>query len=224
MSTGTPTQRVLCAALASATIFTSAASGATYGLDDGVGSGNLGPNFACEFMWGNIFDVQPGANVITTISVAFGTIAAPEARPVRVYLYQMVTANDPKDAVLVATATGLSGSPRTNTFLDFAIAPTSVHGQFFAAVSMQVFGDATVLPARYDRDGAPNAARSWLFGADSYLSMPLGSAPYINNMTNNFIPGVFMVRAQGIPTPGSGIIIAAAALASQRRRRRRAWW
>lgn len=222
MSRNTFTPRKLGAALALASIFPFASSGATYALDDGVGSGNLGPNFACEFMWGNIFDVQPGANTITTISVAFGTIAAPEARPVRVYLYQMVTANDPRDAVLIATATGFSGSPRTNTFLDFAIAPTAVQGQFFAAVSMQVFGDATVLPARYDRDGAPSAARAWFFGADSYLSTPLGNAPYINNMTNNFFPGVFMVRATGIPAPGSALIIAFAAPVFQRRRRPRA--
>lgn len=213
----------LCAAhalcIAALTAASSLSLGATYGLDDGVGSGNLGPSFACEFLWGNILDVQPGADVITTISVAFGTITAPEARPVRVYLYQMVTANDPRDAVLVATATGLSGSPRTNTFLDFAIAPTAVHGQFFAAVSMQVFGDATVLPARYDRDGAPSAARSWFFGADSYLSMSLGDAPYINNMTNNFVPGVFMVRANGIPSPAAWLAIAIAAPVFQRRRR-----
>ncbi|MFO0786152.1 MAG: hypothetical protein U0573_07375 [Phycisphaerales bacterium] len=170
-------------------------------------------------MWGNIFTVEPGSETITTVSVAFGTIAAPEQRPVTVYLYQMVTSNDPRDAVLVATGTGLSGLPRSNTFLDFAINPTTVHGQFFAAVSMQIPGNTSVIPARYDRDGASNAARSWFFGADSYAGLPLGSAPYINNMSNNFIPGVFMIRAAGIPSPGAASLLAACALVGTRRRR-----
>ncbi|MGH7241898.1 MAG: hypothetical protein ACREJD_00590 [Phycisphaerales bacterium] len=190
--------------LAAASLASAASMGATYKLDDGVGSNSLGPSFACEFMWGNIYDVQPGAEVISTISVAFGTLGTPEARPVRVYLYQMVTANDPTDAVLVATATGLSGLPRTNTFLDYPITPTMVHGQFFAAASMEVFGDATVIPARYDKDGAASSALSWFFGADSYLDMPLSQAPFSGSMNNNIIQGVFMVRATGVAPPCGG--------------------
>lgn len=196
-----------------------AARAGTYQLDDGAGSNNLGPSFACEFLWGNVFDVQPGAETISTISVAFGTINAPSERPVRVYLYQMVTANNPRDAVLVATATGMSGLPRTNTFLDFAIPPTQVHGQFFAAISMQVYGDANVIPARYDRDGAANSSRSWFFGADSYLDMPLSDAPFSGSMNNNIIQGVFMVRAQGVPAPGGVAVVLLAVLAPRRRRR-----
>lgn len=192
----------------------------TYKLDDGAASNSLGPSFACEFMWGNVFDVVPGAETISTISVAFGTINAPEQRPVRVYLYQMVTANDPRDAVLVATATGLSGLPRTNTFLDFTLPPTTVHGQFFAAISMEVFGDATVIPARYDRDGAANSNRSWFFGADSYLDMSLSDAPFSGSMNNNIIQGVFMLRATGIPAPSGAALLMAGAMILTRRGRR----
>jgi len=195
--------RVFSAAIVTA-LSMPAFAATTYKLDDGAASNNLGPSFACEFLWGNIFDVQPGATMINTISVAFGTISAPEQRPVRVYLYQMVTSGDPRDAVLVATATGLSGLPRTNTFLDYPIPPTVVHGQFFAAVSMEVFGNATVIPARYDSNGAPNSARSWFFGADSYLDMSLGAAPFSGSMNNNVIQGVFMVRANGVAAPCPG--------------------
>ncbi|MBS0187065.1 MAG: hypothetical protein JSS51_03290 [Planctomycetes bacterium] len=213
-------QRFVSFGVLSLAVFAASASGATtYKLDDGAGSTNLGPSFACEFMWGNIFDVKPGADVITSISVAFGTLGTPEQRPVRLYLYQMVTPNNPLDAVLVATTTGLSGLPRTNTFLTYNIAPTAVHGQFFVAASMQVFGNATVVPARYDRDNTADAGRSWFFGADSYLNMPLSQAPFGNNMTNNFFQGVFMVRAEGIPTPGiAGWLPLALACAARRRR------
>jgi len=203
-----------------AILLAGSADAATYKLDDGAASNNLGPSFACEFMWGNVFDVVPGAETISTISVAFGTINAPEQRPVRVYLYQMVTANDPRDAVLVATATGSSGLPRTNTFLDFAIPPTAVHGQFFAAISMEVFGNATVVPARYDRDGTANAYRAWYFGADSYLDTPLSAAPFTGSMNNYIIPGVFMLRATGIPTPSGAALLLGGAIVMSRRMRR----
>lgn len=205
----------LCVALAAI----QPAIASTYQLDDGAASSNLGPSFACEFMWGNIFDVAPGAEYITSISVAFGTINPPSERPVRVYLYQMVTPNDPRDAVLVATSTGLSGLPRTNTFLNYVIPATRVEGQFFAAVSMEVFGDANVIPARYDRDGAPSSSRSWFFGADSYLGMPLSDAPFFGSMNNNFIPGVFMVRAEGIPAPAGAALLTLAGVVGARRRR-----
>ena len=192
----------------------------TYRLDDGAASNNLGPSFAGEFMWGNVFDAVAGAETISTISVAFGTIAAPEQRPVRVYLYQMVTANDPRGAVLIATATGMSGLPKTNTFLDFAIPPTTVHGQFFAAISMQVYGNATVVPARYDKDATANSYRAWYFGADSYLGMPLSAAPFAGSMNNYIIPGVFMLRATGIPAPGGAalLLLGGGLLANQRKR------
>lgn len=175
------------------------ANATTYQLDDGTGSNNLGPSFACEFMWGNIFNVQPDAGLITSISVAYGTLGTPQERPIRVYLYQMKNANDPTDAVLVATATGLSGQQRTNIFLNYPIAPTAVYGSFFVAASMEVFGNATVIPARYDASTPNNAHLSWFFGADSYLEMPLGDAPFSGKMANNIIKGVFMVRATGEP-------------------------
>lgn len=211
------------ASLAALTLSLSAHGAFQYSLDDGAGSLNLAPSFACEFLWGNIFDVQPGSETIDKISVAFGTIAAPEGRPVTVYLYQMVTANDPTDAVLVATSTGLSGLPRTNTFIDYAIAPTTVHGQFFAAVSMQIPGTTAVIPARYDRDGAANSQRSWFFAADSFLTMPLGDAPFFNSMNNNFIQGTFMVRASGVPSPATGALLALLLVPRRRRIAAGAW-
>ncbi|MBL8874894.1 MAG: hypothetical protein JNM86_03760 [Phycisphaerae bacterium] len=190
------TAMVAAAGLSAAVI---SANAGTYALDDGTGSNNLGPSFACEFMWGNIFEVQPDAGVITTISVSYGTLGTPQERPVRVYLYQMKNADDPTDAELIATATGLSGLQRTNIFLDYPIAPRAVYGSFFVSASMQVFGNATVIPARYDASSAPSADRSWFFGADSYLGMPLSDAPFSGNMANNIIKGVFMVRATGVP-------------------------
>lgn len=208
------------ASLASLTISLSAQGAFQYSLDDGLGSSNLAPSFACEFLWGNIFDVQPGSETINKISVAYGTIAAPEARPVTVYLYQMVSTNDPTDAVLVATSTGLSGLPRSNTFIDYVIPPTTVHGQFFAAVSMQIPGTTAIIPARYDRDGAPNSNRSWFFAADSFLTMPLGDAPFFNSMNNNFIQGTFMVRASGVPSPATGFVLAALLLPRRQRANR----
>ncbi|HEX8877023.1 MAG TPA: hypothetical protein VF777_09765 [Phycisphaerales bacterium] len=202
-----------------------AASGAfQYSYDDGVGSGNLSPSFSspssypAEFMWGNVYNVSGGNDVITTISVAFGTIPAPEQRWVRLSLYQLTTPNDPRTATLLTSVEGLSGLPRTNTFLNYDIAPTKVTGQFFVAATMVVNAALNPAPARYDRGGEANASNSWLFAATSLQSLPLGQAPFQLRMSEFITPGAFMVRATAIPAPGSVMALAGLVLVSRRRR------
>ncbi|MBY0113652.1 MAG: hypothetical protein K2Y21_12595 [Phycisphaerales bacterium] len=206
-------------------IFASAAPAAfQYAYDDGIGSGNIAPSFSsaasypAEFMWGNVFSVQGGNDIITTISVAFGRINAPEQRPVRLSLYQLVTPNDPRTATLVASVNGTSGLPRTNTFLDFAINPTKVTGQFFVAATMTVDAQGTTAPARYDLGGSANASNAWLFAATSLANLPLGQAPFQVRMSEYVIPAVFQVRATAIPTPASALALAGLVMMGRRRR------
>lgn len=195
-----------------------------YSYDDGVGSGNLSPSFSssssypAEFMWGNVYNVTGGNDVITTISVAFGRINAPENRWVRLSLYQLTTPNDPRTATLLTSAEGLSGLPRTNTFLDFAIAPTKVTGQFFVAATMIADAAATAAPARYDIGGSANASNAWLFAATSLSGKPLGQAPFQVHMSEYIIPAVFMVRATAIPAPSAALVLLGAGVALRRRR------
>lgn len=202
----------------------SASAAFQYAYDDGVGSGNLAPSFSssgsypAEFMWGNVYNVTGGNDVITTISVAFGRINVPENRWVRLSLYQLTTPNDPRTATLLTSVEGLSGLPRTNTFLDYAITPTKVTGQFFVAATMIADASATAAPARYDLGGASNASNAWLFAATSLAGQPLGAAPFQVRMSEYIIPAAFMVRATAIPAPASVLALAGVLLAARRRR------
>jgi len=201
----------------------------TYQWDDGAGNVRLGPVFAAEYMWGNVFTTQPDGEYIDSISVAFGSI--PAGQTLNVYLFQDPTPdNDPHDAVLLASSSGVTPtSPPLNSFWSYPIAPTLVSGDFFVAVSTQVrgrLGDGTVpdTPGRIDPQGAPNAAKSWVFGADSFLtgsSTPLIDAPYSLQLSQNAIQGVVMVRANGVPTPGSIVLIGGACGIFLTRRRTR---
>lgn len=201
-----------------------ASSAFQYSYDDGVGSGNLSPSFTspssypAEMMWGNVYTVSGGNDVITTISVAFGSIAAPEQRWVRLSLYQLTTTNDPRTATLLTSVDGLSGLPRTNTFLNYAIAPTKVTGQFFVAATMVVNGPLNPAPARYDRGGEANASNAWLFAATSFQSLPLGQAPFQIRMSEFITPGAFMVRASAIPAPSLSLVLVGLAAWARRRR------
>ncbi len=181
-----------------------ASSQVVYALDDGTGSVNIGPTFPAEFMWGNVFDASPAGRLITKISVAYGALpAAPApATPVRLYLFEDPTDDlDPRDAILVATTTGLSDQPRTNVFIDYPITPTVVRGTFFVAASCQVDG-SSLRPARLDPQSIAQAARAWVFGADTFTfpapTLPnLGGSPYILNISQNVVRGTFLVRASG---------------------------
>jgi hypothetical protein len=204
----------------------------TYQWDDGAGNVRLGPVFAAEYMWGNVYSAQPGGETINSISVAFGAIPANQA--LTVYLFQDPTPgdNDPRDAVLVAASTGVTpDSPPLNSFWTYPIAPTTISGDFFVGVSTHVRGqlsDLTVpdTPARVDPQGISNAAKSWVFGADDYLtgglgSTPLADAPYSLQLTQSAIKGVVMVRANGVPTPGSLVLVGVAGMVAGVRRRSR---
>jgi hypothetical protein len=218
----------LCAGVLAATVVSGGASASvTYSWDDGAGNVRLGPVFAAEYMWGNVYTARPGGEWITSISVSFGAIPADQA--LTVYLYQDTTPgdNDPRGSVLLASATGVTPtSPPLNSFWTYSIAPTQVTGDFFVAVSTRVRGrlpnnTTPDTPARLDPQGAPKAAKSWVFAADSFLNpaTSLANAPYSLQMSQNAIQGVFMVRANAIPTPAAGALLGLAGLAALRRRR-----
>src|SRR5690625_7687886 len=60
-----------------------------YAYDDGAGNTNQGPSsaFDPDMLWGNYFAVEPGGDVITQISVAFGpTFPSLANRPVTFWL------------------------------------------------------------------------------------------------------------------------------------------
>lgn len=189
----------------------------TYQWDDGTGTVNSGPNFvAPEFMWGNVFSTKPGGETLTSISVAFGKIAANQPMWLSIYL-DPTPDDNPADATLLLRQAALTNPLGGNTFASYAIPPTAVAGDFFVAISTPVNGTISDLPARLDAQGAPNASKAWFFASDGFDTLTLAQAPYQQQLSKFAIPAVVMVRAQGIPSPSvlAGLILAAAALGAR---------
>jgi len=212
--------------LVSVVVVTSGAHAAVqYGYDDGTGSVNIGPAFLGQMLWGNYFYTQSSGGIaqdtITQVSVAFGNIAV--GRTVTLCVFEDPDADgDPANAVIRATASGLTSLPRTNTFINYDVAATKISsGAFFVAALMDITSTSTTSagdrPGRLDPQ--TNSGRSWYF-ADSVMNLNnLGGSPISLNMANNAIPGTWMVRATAIPAPGAAAGVVLALVGFRRRRR-----
>lgn len=175
-----------------------------YLLDDGAANVNIGPpsSFDPDMLWGNYFAVEPGAEVITAIEVAFGaTFPSLADGPVTFWLLVDADADgDPRNANAVASVQAtpdVSG----NALYRVAIPPTRVQGAIFVGASARLLGGQD-RPARVDTDAV--ADRSWFFYAPDIAAVidDLASAPFGTRMDDTqFVPfpGGFMVRATGQP-------------------------
>lgn len=170
-----------------------------YKYDDGAGNTNIGPNFAAEMLFGNVYTAQPGGEIITTIKVAWGSI--PIGTSVTLALYDDPTDDgNPADCSLLTEVSGVADLPRTNTFLSYPITPTRVHGDFLVAVKVMVDG-TSIRPARLDPQSIAFAGRAWIFADDDINDQNLDDSPYRLNMSQNVIQGAFLVRAEGTTAP-----------------------
>lgn len=197
-----------------------------YSYDDGDGNTNQGPpsSFDPDMLWGNYFEAQPGGEVITQISVAFGpTFPSLANGPVTFWLL-----DDPDDDFDPRNATALTSVQATpdvfnDNFFTVDIDPTLVTGGFFVGASALLDGGAD-RPARVDTNASGD--RSWFFYAPSIADTinDLAAAPFgTRNDNTQFVvfPGAFMVRATGVPVPAAptGVaMLAFGALATRRRR------
>lgn len=175
-----------------------------YAYDDGAGNTNQGPpsSFDPDMLWGNYFLAQPGGEVITKISVAFGpTFPSLANGPVTFWLLEDSDADSsPLNAHALAHVQGTPDAFNDN-FFTVDIPPTLVHGAFFVGASAKLLGGQDK-PARVDTNNAGN--NSWFFYAPDIAATidDLASAPYpqTNDHTPVF-PGAFMVRATGVAGP-----------------------
>lgn len=175
-----------------------------YAYDDGDGNTNQGPpsTFNPDMLWGNYFLAQPGGEVITKISVAFGpTFPSLANGPVTFWLLEDTDADgNPLNAHAIAHVQATPDVFNDN-FYTVSIPPTLVHGAFFVGASAKILGGQDK-PARVDTDNV--GTNSWFFYAPDIAATidDLASAPYhqTNDQTPVF-PGAFMVRATGFPGP-----------------------
>ncbi len=184
--------------------FEEAAITIEYVNDDGNGNTNQGPpsTFDPDMLWGNYFLAQPGGEVITRISVAFGpTFPSLANGPVTFWLLEDSDADfDPLNAHALVHVQATPDVFNDN-FFSVDIPPTLVHGAFFVGASAKLLGGQD-RPARVDTDTPGN--NSWFFYAPDIAATidDLASAPYhAHNDTTPVFPGSFMVRATGTASP-----------------------
>ena len=187
------------------------AQAVTYQYDGGSGSQNIGPpsTFNPDMLWGNYYLRQAGGEVVTSVTVAFGTTFPSRANPVTVWVLSDDDGDgDPRNARAVARATVPGPIPASTTPVTVQVPPALVGAGFFVGVSVELIGGQD-RPARLD-PRAPSG-NAWVFYADSIAAVidDLAAAPYGQRIAPTSA-GAFLVRATGVaaatasdPTPAA---------------------
>src|SRR4029077_10153137 len=174
----------------------------TYMIDDGTAEDSIGLTAGGTFVSCNSFPVTGGNNVITSISIAWGTPAFPDPTlnglPYTAVLWSDPNGDgSPTDAVVLAQVPGVIASAGTDTFITTAIPPTMVTtANFF--VGFLVTHVAGQFPAAFD-ESAPIPNRSWI-DLTSNINDLSGAAP----IESFGLVGNWLIRADGNtggPTP-----------------------
>jgi hypothetical protein len=232
--------RGLVLAIAALLVGAEAKAGYTYSVDDGSSEEvrGFGPMPGFSVFWANEFTAVPGNNLITSISIAFGspiqTGSTVVGTPVVLYLFR--DANGlaiPDNPILLASATTTVQAPDSNTFITASIAPTLVSGNFFVGALVSGFPENGTFPMGFDTTSPQNHSYSAAFTS----VVGLGLLPSLGYDPNNVFPrdenkfgpahdGNFLLRANGaaVPEPSSFAMCGIAAvvgLAVTRVRRRR---
>jgi hypothetical protein len=138
----------------------------TYMIDDGTAEDSIGLTSGGSFVAVNSFPVSGGNNVITSVSIAWGTPAFPDPTlnglPYTVGLWSDPNGDgSPTDAVLLATASGIIAAAGTDTFITTTITPTTVTTTNFF-VGFLITHNAGQFPAAFDEDAPTLPNRSWV--------------------------------------------------------------
>src|SRR6266446_1571157 len=181
---------------------------AQYQYDDGsaeyaISFGNGAENF--EALWFNQFDVQPGADVIVSVSIAWGTPG--NITPASVLNGEPITAciwsdpngdGDPSDAVLLSSVEDTIQEANTDTFITYTfLTPVRVSGtSFFIGNLTGAFGRPQQSIESLDQNTL--ARKSWFAAMSS--GAPVDLVHLGNNDSRGIIddfsnPGNWLIRA-----------------------------
>jgi hypothetical protein len=150
--------------------------------------------------------VQPGGEIISQISVAYGRpggVSALNGLPVEILLYEDTDGGSPWNAVLRQSTDVIVANGNSNTLNTYAIPPTEVHGSFLAAMIYRNTTAVNKFIGALDRTVPHVADASFLgfaVGLDktNLLSIPDGQFGTIEGLG---FPGNFLIRATGQPIP-----------------------
>ncbi len=176
-----------------------------YLIDNGTADNAIGLTSGGDLIALNSFSTLPGFNTISSISIAFGR--AGNGTNLNGTSFTAVLWSDPNgdglpgDAMVLATAAGVISGFGTNTFVNIAIAPTTVlTANFF--VGFRITHPAGAFPAALDQTAPTFANRS-------FIAAGTAGAGNINNLNSNGLPvtstesigfaGNWLIRATGGP-------------------------
>lgn len=134
-----------------------------YLYDDDIYEGAVGTDFVASLCWMTRFTVQPGAEIINGVEVAYGV--APVGFPVHVGVWSDPDGNgDPNDAVLLGSIDTQVESPWTPVTIISLPFPETVVGAPGESFFIGVWGDSfppspSCFPAPYDAQSTVN--ESW---------------------------------------------------------------
>jgi len=196
-----------------------------YQLDDGASENSVGLTSGGELAWMNTFTVNPGEDVITDISVTFGTPQFPGSSGIQpgdtVHLYLWSgTPTGTYNLLWEGSGTVDASAIELDQLQHFAVPNVDVGDPgdpFFFGVSIN--HSAGFYPASLDQTIPPGPGRSYVCGSNT----PDGFDP--NNLNggiglydvNDLFPGAWLVRASAIPEPGSLLLLGLGVLALRRR-------
>ena len=173
----------------------------TYVIDDGTAEDSVGLTSGGTFVACNEFTVSGGNNVITSISIAFGTPLFPDPTlnglPFTAALWSDPNGDgSPTDAVVLAMANGVISGAGTDTFVTVPIPPTMVTtANFF--VGFLITHTAGQFPAGFDESN-PIPNRSWVA-----LTSSINDLSGAQTIESAGLLGNWMIRADG-NTGGGG--------------------
>lgn len=196
--------------LVSLTFLTTAEASTLYQIDDGQSELTIGvapgPG-KYDLLWLNSFTVQPGGEVVRSISLTWGTPSflsgITAGMPTEVSLYSDPTNDgDPSDAVLLASAQTTVANPNTDVFTSVPVSPTQVSGTFFVAALMRDLELGAMFPASLDTT-SPIPNRSWLQFTTPGNTLDASNLAGIRTTESFGLDGNWQLRAEAaaIPTP-----------------------
>jgi hypothetical protein len=204
------------------------AADVNYVIDDGSAERALGIDPGEDVIWFNTFPVQPGGEVIDSISASYGRpglAGTLNGFPITILVYEDADGGDPFNAVLKTSTTSTIANANTNTLNLYSLNPTEVHGTLLAAVLFRNTTTVSKFITPSDETAPTLAGRSFFgFTVDDLNQNDLSTIPLANRGTSEGVgfPGNWLVRAHGVPVPepttASSAMCAVLACVARRRR------